>query len=76
MAVNYGSDIKPLFTEMDRNHMLKMFDLWSYDAVKANAAAIYSTVESGKMPPPGTEPRWTADKVQKLKQWIDDGCLP
>jgi hypothetical protein len=76
MAVSYASDIKPLFTEMDRNHMLKMLDLWSYDDVKAKAAAIYSTVESGKMPPPGTEPRWSSDKVQKFKQWIDNGCLP
>jgi hypothetical protein len=76
MAVSYQSDIKPLFTDLDRNHMLRWFDLWSYDAVKANAAAIYSTVESGKMPPPGTEPRWPPDRVQTFKKWIEDGCLP
>ena len=76
MAVSYQSDIKPMFTQMDRDHMLKMMDLWSYDDAKAHADAIYACVESGKMPPPGTEPRWPADKVQRFKQWIEDGCLP
>jgi len=76
MAVSFQADIKPLFTQIDRDHMLSSFDLWKYDDVKANADAIYGTVESGSMPPPSVEPRWSTDKVSLFKQWMDDGCLP
>jgi hypothetical protein len=76
MAVSYQRDIKPMFTQLDRDHMSKMFDLWNYDDVKAKAASIYATVESGAMPPAGVEPRWSADKVQVFKQWMEDGYLP
>jgi len=76
MAVSYQADIRPLFTQLDRDHMLKSFDLWNYDDVKKNAQAIYAAVETGMMPPASEEPRWSADKVQKLKQWMDEGYLP
>jgi hypothetical protein len=76
MPVSYQSDIRRLFTQLDRDHMLKSFDLWSYDDVKKNAQAIYAVVESGKMPPPDEEPRWSRDSVQKLKQWIEGGYQP
>jgi hypothetical protein len=76
MAISFQSDVKPLFTQLDRDHMLGSFDLWKYEDVKTNAQAIYGAVESGSMPPPNVEPRWTADKVKTFEQWIDDGCLP
>lgn len=76
MAISYQSDIKPMFSQLDRDHMLKWFDLWNYGDVKAHADAIHGMVASGKMPPPGVEPRWSADKVQTFKQWVQDGCLP
>jgi hypothetical protein len=76
MAVSYQRDIKPLFTQMDRDHMLNSFDLWNYDDVKTNAEPIYAAVEGGTMPPPGTEPRWSADRVQAFRQWMRDGYLP
>jgi hypothetical protein len=76
MAISYQNDVKPMFTQLDRDHMLKWFDLWKYDDVKAHADAIHDNVASGKMPPPGVEPRWSPDKVQRFKQWVQDGCLP
>ena len=82
MAVSYATQIKPLFTEMDRDHMLKVrfikLDLWSYDSVKAVATEILDAVSAGSMPPPGTEPSapWTQDKVQLFQQWINDGMEP
>jgi hypothetical protein len=79
MALSYQKDIKPMFTATDQDHMLNqqgMFDLWNYDDVKSNADAIYQAVKSGRMPPPGTEPRWDTAKVQKFKQWMDEGYPP
>ena len=38
--VSFDKDIKPLFTAADREHMLFMFDLWSYKEAKDNAGDI------------------------------------
>jgi hypothetical protein len=75
MALSYETDIKPLFTALDQDHMLNehgMFDLWSYDDVRANADAIYDSVSSGRMPPEKGS-RWPSDRVAKFKQWMDAG---
>lgn len=75
MSTSFAADIKPLFTALDREHMMGSFDLWDYDDVKAHAAEIYSAVEDGSMPPPGSgEPRWPADIVARFKSWMDDAC--
>jgi hypothetical protein len=76
MAIGFESDIKPLFTQLDRDHMLGSFDLWKYDDVKTHATAIYASVEAGRMPPPSVEPRWSAEKLATFHQWMEDGYLP
>jgi hypothetical protein len=74
--VSFDKDIKPLMTEVDREHMTFMFDLWSYNDVKDNADDIYDAVSSGRMPPPVTGNRWSKDKVDLFKQWMDGGYQP
>ena len=80
MALSFATDIKPMFTAMDQDHMLNqqgLFDLWLYDDVKANAQQILSAVKAGRMPPPASgEPRWSMDKVNTFQQWINDGFHP
>ena len=71
--ISYATDIKPLFTETDRDHMEFMFDLWSYDDVKEHADAIYGAVSDGSMPP--GDP-WSEDQVATFKAWIDGGYQP
>ena len=74
MATSFARDIKPLFTALDREHMMGSFDLWDYEDVKANASGIFNTVEDGSMPPSGSgEPRWSADMVARFKSWMDEG---
>lgn len=73
MATSFARDIKPLFTALDREHMMGSFDLWDYEDVKANASAIYGTVEDGSMPPSGSGERWSADMVARFKSWMDEG---
>ncbi len=72
-TVSFANDIKPLFTERDKNHMEFMFDLWSYKDVKDNADDILDSVSNGRMPPQGP---WPQDKVDMFKQWIAGGCQP
>jgi hypothetical protein len=75
MAISYAKDIKPMFTAMDQDHMLNdqgMFDLWDYNDVKTHAAGILRAVKSGRMPPPGEEPRWSPEMVQKFQDWINE----
>ena len=67
---SFEQDIKPLFREKDRSSMTFAFDLWSYDDVSANSAAILGRLESGSMPCDGA---WDAARVDTFKQWIDGG---
>ena len=80
--LSFRTSILPLFTEVDVDHMKKVFDLSRYDDVKANAEAILGrlTGSTGSvMPPPashdGSGP-WTPEQVALFKKWIDDGCNP
>jgi hypothetical protein len=68
--VSFAADIKPLFREKDRQSMQRAFDLWSYDSVKAHAAAILSVLQAGRMPCDGA---WPADQVQVFQRWVDEG---
>lgn len=81
MSVSYKTNIKPLFTEMDRNHMMaaRHFDLWNYDDVKTWASAILGAVSppNPAMPPPNSgEKPWTDEMVSLFKQWISEGFPP
>jgi hypothetical protein len=68
--MSYEADIKPLFREEDRASMDFVFDLWSYDDVKANAALILERIEDGSMP---CDDPWSDEKTQRLRDWIAAG---
>jgi hypothetical protein len=69
-TVSYAAHIKPLFREGDRRSMLFAFDLWSYDDVSENAAAILGRLEAGTMPCDGARQK---DRVDVFRQWRDQG---
>jgi hypothetical protein len=46
------------------------FDLWSYDDVAANAAAIAERLENGSMPCDGA---WPPERVAAFRRWIESG---
>ena len=66
---SFETDIRPLFRDRDRGAMLRAFDLWSYDGVKANADRILAAVRTGSMPCDG---RWPAEPIDLLQRWVDD----
>ena len=72
-AVGYAAHIRPLFREHDRQSMTFVFDLWSYDDVRAHAAGILERLANGSMPCDGS---WADDKVQVFRRWTQEGMLP
>jgi hypothetical protein len=69
-APRFEMDIKPLFRERDRGAMLRAFDLWSYEDVKANADSIVAALRGGSMP---CDSPWPEGQVDLLQRWVDDG---
>jgi hypothetical protein len=67
-APSFESDIKPLFRDSDRAAMLVIFDLWSFDDVRANASRILAAVREGSMP---CDMPWSNEKVDLLQRWVD-----
>jgi hypothetical protein len=80
MAVSFKGDILPMFTSMDVEHMSHAgvsLDEYAYMSQPANAKRVYETVSTGTMPPRDSgEPRWSDDKVQLFKAWMDGGYQP
>lgn len=72
-APGFETAIKPLFRERDRKAMTFLFDLWSYDDVRAHAGRILTNVESGEMPCDGV---WAPEQVERFRRWVDGGCRP
>jgi hypothetical protein len=70
--VSFERDIKPLFRERDRLEMEFVFDLWSYDDVRADAANILDRLEDGTMP---CDSSWPPEHVGRFRAWIDGGFV-
>ncbi len=79
MAVGFAHDIRPLFTDVDIDHMSFFCDLSSYDDVKTNADEILHRLrgQGGKvMPPASAGGPWSAEWIQRFADWIAGGCQP
>ena len=82
--VTWTNDISKMFTLTDIQHMMNApqhIHLDSYQSVKIWAVSIYSAVQDGSMPRPGTigpdgkpELPWSQDKVNTFGCWIAQGC--
>jgi hypothetical protein len=50
--------------------MTFVFDLWSYDDVRANADVILTRLQDGSMPCDGA---WPAEQITTFERWIAAG---
>lgn len=77
-ALSFAKDIRPMFTDLDVEHMKPFgMDLSNHDDVTKHADAILSVVVSGSMPPAGAgEGRWTPEQCDRFKAWKEQGCQP
>jgi hypothetical protein len=81
MPVSFSKDVKPMFREVDIDHMkvhgvyLDDFQYMS-DAANnyANAQAVLATLKGQTMPPGG--PFWTAEQLGLYDKWRTDGFQP
>ena len=77
MTVSFTTDILPLFTSMDIDHMGRVglsLDDYTTMSQPAIAGSVYASVSNGSMPPNGSgEQPWSADKIQLFKAWMDGG---
>ena len=69
--MSFSTDIQPLFRAEDREAMDFVFDLWSFDDVRDNAALILERIEDGSMP---CDAPWDDARIQILRDWIANGC--
>jgi hypothetical protein len=74
---SFKKDIRPLFRDVDVEHMKPHgLDLSDYQQVKDSAQDILDRVSSTddgfRMPPPPDAP-WTGPQVALFQQWITDG---
>jgi hypothetical protein len=79
MTISFASDIRPLFTDVDIDHMSFFCDLSNYDDVKTNADDILSRVNGTGgpvMPPASAGGPWSADKIALFQRWMSDGLHP
>jgi hypothetical protein len=81
MPVSFAKDIKPLFRQIDIDHMNKhkiLLDNYTYmsDASNdhGNPQAVEETLINQSMPPGG--PYWNAQQLDLFKQWKSDGYRP
>ena len=77
-ALSFAKDIRPLFTDIDVDHMKRFgLDLSSHENVIKEAKAIFSVVSAGRMPPPadGGKP-WAQEMCDTFRQWMEQGCHP
>jgi hypothetical protein len=69
--IGFEHDIKPLFREGDREAMEFALDLWSYEDVSSNGAAILVRLEDGSMPCDGA---WPEERIGIFRRWLDAGA--
>jgi hypothetical protein len=78
MALSYKTDILPLFTQLDIDHM-KEYKVYldQYDYMRRNAQSSYFQLSQRWMPPDDSgEEKWSTEKLQLFKSWMDAGCPP
>jgi hypothetical protein len=67
-APTFETVIKPFLGESDRTAMLVIFDLCSFDDVRAHADRILAAVREGFMP---CDVPWSNENVDLLQRWVD-----
>lgn len=69
----FEADVRPLFSERDRDQMEPYFDLWRLEDVREFAQPILERLEIGDMPCDGA---WPAARVDLFRRWVDEGMNP
>lgn len=79
-AVSFERDIKPLFRQVDIDHMSGfdvLLDDYDYMSNAQNAHAVLQFLKGARQPqmPPGG-PFWSDEQLGLLSRWIEGGYQP
>jgi hypothetical protein len=79
-AVSFDRDIKPLFRQVDVDHMSGfdvLLDDYDYMSNAENAQAVLEFLNGKRQPqmPPGG-PFWSGEQLGLLSRWIEGGYKP
>jgi len=79
-AVSFAHDIRPLFRQVDIDHMGRIgvqLDSYGYMSNRSNAQNVYDYLVGTKEPrmPPGG-PFWDGHQLDLFSRWMKDGCAP
>lgn len=80
-TVSFATDILPLFTQVDIDHMQEQgvqLNDYGYMSTPANASAVYGQLSSKQMPPSwgGGGGPWSDSNIALFKAWMDGGYQP
>ena len=79
-ATSFARDIKPLFRQIDLDHMGRMgvnLDDYEWMSNKSNAQNVYDFVVGTKQPKmPIGGPFWSQEQLDLFAAWMKDGCPP
>jgi hypothetical protein len=77
--ISFAADIRPLFRDIDIQHMSWFCDLSKYEDARDNADDILDRLtQTGlrQMPPASAGGPWAAEKIELFRKWKDGGCAP
>lgn len=79
-TISFKQDIRPLFRQIDIDHMEAMevqLDDYAFMSDEANAQAVYDFVSGARQPqmPPGG-PYWSQEQMDLYAQWMAGGRQP
>jgi len=68
--------IRPMFSEMDVQHMKGAFDLSKYADVVKYAGPILDRLKGvgGAVMPPAPEGPWPEEWIALFERWVEEGC--
>jgi hypothetical protein len=79
-ATSFARDIKPLFRQIDLDHMGRMgvkLDDYEWMSNTANAQNVYDFVAGTKQPKmPIGGPFWSQEQLDLFARWMKNGCPP
>ena len=62
--------IRPMFRQIDHDHMTSYFDLFDYDAVVQNQSDIVDALTTSSMPPKSTGGPWPDEWIALFQRWV------
>ena len=77
--IGFAADIRPLFRDLDVEHMAWFCDLSRHEEVREHAQEILERLKAegfDMMPPPDQGGPWNAEQIRLFETWIEGGCAP